>query len=100
MIVRREIAEKHPWVILNLYKAFERANELANRERMQHVDYHLAAGLIPRDAIAGLRTSLARHGIGANRAVLETAAHYSHEQGLTPRLVKLEEVFAPSAMDQ
>lgn len=100
MIVRREIAEKHPWVILNLYKAFERANELANRERLQHLDYHLATGLIPREAIAGVRTSLVQHGIRANRIVLETAARYSHEQGLTPRLVKLDEVFAPSAMDQ
>ena len=32
----------------------------------------------------------------ANRKVLETAAQYSYEQGLTPRLVKLEELFAPA----
>ena len=32
--------------------------------------------------------------------VLETAAQYSHEQGLTPRVAKLEDVFAPSTMDQ
>jgi 4,5-dihydroxyphthalate decarboxylase len=100
MIVRKEIADKHPWVILNLYKAFERANELANRERLQHLDYHLAAGLMPREATAGLRTSLVQHGIRANRNVLETAARYSYEQGLTPRLMKLEEIFAPSAMEQ
>ena len=40
------------------------------------------------------------HGIAANRAVLETAAQYSHEQGLTPRLMKLEELFAASTMMQ
>jgi hypothetical protein len=32
--------------------------------------------------------------------VLETAAQYSFEQGLTPRLVKLEEVFAANALDE
>jgi len=32
--------------------------------------------------------------------VLETAAQYSFEQGLTPRLVKLDEVFAASTMEQ
>jgi len=47
-----------------------------------------------------LRTPVVRHGIRANRLTLETAARYSHEQGLTPRPVKLEEVFAPSAMEQ
>jgi hypothetical protein len=32
--------------------------------------------------------------------VLETAAQFSFEQGLTPRLMKLEEIFAPSVMEQ
>lgn len=100
MVVKREIAARHPWVILNLLKAFERANDIANGERMAHAEYHLAAGLLPPDAREALRTPLVRHGIQANRLVLETAARYSHEQGLTPRLVGLEEVFADSAMGQ
>jgi len=32
--------------------------------------------------------------------VLETTAQYSFEQGSTPRLMKLEELFAPSVMEQ
>jgi hypothetical protein len=40
------------------------------------------------------------HGIKANRHALETAAEYSFEQGLTPRLVKLEEIFAANAMNE
>ena len=40
------------------------------------------------------------YSLQANRKTLETAARYSVEQGLTPRLIKLEEVFAPSAMEQ
>lgn len=100
MVIRREIAHKHPWAVLNLYKAFERAAEIANRERVEHAAYHLAAGLLPSEAGGALRTPLVQHGIRANRMVLETAARYSHEQGLTPRHLTLEQIFAANAMEQ
>jgi 4,5-dihydroxyphthalate decarboxylase len=100
MVVKREIAEKHPWVVLNLLKAFDKANALADAQRMEHVDYHVAAGAISQDAAKALREPMLLHGIKANRKILETAAQYSLEQGLTPRLMKLDEVFAPSTMDQ
>jgi 4,5-dihydroxyphthalate decarboxylase len=100
MVVRRAIAEQHPWVVLNLLKAFDAANEVANAQRMEHAEYHSAAGLISHDAAQALAAPVIRHGIKANRKVLETAATYSLEQGLTPRLMKLDEVFAKSTMDQ
>jgi 4,5-dihydroxyphthalate decarboxylase len=100
MIIRREIAERHPWAVLNLVKAFDRANEIAERERLEHAEYHLASGLLPAGARDALRTPLVRHGVRANRLVLETAAQYSQEQGLTPRRMKLDEVFAASTLDQ
>ena len=97
MVVKRELAARHPWIVLNVLKAFERANEIAERERLEHAQYHIATGLLARDAV---HTQLVKHGVKANRLVLESAAQYSHEQGLTPRRVRLEELFAPSAMDQ
>jgi 4,5-dihydroxyphthalate decarboxylase len=100
MVVKREIAEKHPWVVLNLLKAFQRANQIAHAERMEHVHYYLETGLLPREARAALETPLLRHGFTANRQVLETVAQYSHEQGLTPRLMPLDEIFAASTLDQ
>jgi hypothetical protein len=86
-------------VTLNLYKAFVRANELANEQRLEHAEYHRDAGLISREAFDAMKTPLVQHGVKANRAVLETAARYSHEQGLTPRVIPLEDVFASSTMD-
>ncbi len=100
MVIKREIADKHPWVVLNIFKAFEEANEIAEKARMEAVRYHLECGLVSSDAVTALATPLIRHGIQANRKVLETAALYSFEQGLTPRLMKLEEIFAPSVMEQ
>ncbi|HUK59465.1 MAG TPA: hypothetical protein VLV50_09565 [Stellaceae bacterium] len=100
MIVRRRIAQQEPWVVLNLYKAFERANEIAHQQRMAHVEYHIASGLLPPETRTALDTQVLKHGIKFNRNILETAARYSHEQGLTPRLMKLEEIFAASTLDQ
>lgn len=99
MAIRKELVDRHPWVVLNLYKAFERANDIADKQRLEHVELHLAARLLGPEAEEALRTPLLRHGIKANRNVLETAARYSLEQGLTPRLMGLEEVFAASTMD-
>jgi 4,5-dihydroxyphthalate decarboxylase len=100
MVIKRELAEKHPWAVLNILKAFERANAAANRQRMEHTEYHVETGLLPADARKALQVPIVSHGIAANRAVLETVAQYSQEQGLTPRLMKLDELFAASAMAQ
>lgn len=100
MVIRRTIADEHPWVVLNILKAFKAANELANRQRMEHVDYYRVAGLISEEAWDALQEPLIQHGVAANRETLEAAALYSYEQGLTDRLVGLEEVFAASTMDQ
>jgi 4,5-dihydroxyphthalate decarboxylase len=100
MVIRRSIAENQPWVVLNLFKAFERANNVANAQRMEQIDYHVATGIVTPDVAKALAAPLVTHGIAANRFVLETATQYSFEQGLTPKLAKLDEIFAKSAMEQ
>ena len=100
MVIKRAFAEKHPWVILNLMKAFDRANAIATRERVEHAADHVATGLLPADARAALGQPVIEHGIKANRKILETCADYSLEQGLTPRRMKLEEIFAACTMGQ
>ena len=94
-VVRRDVFDKAPWVVLNLIKAFNRANEIANAQRAEHVADHLATGLLAGDA----KTPLIHHGVKANRKVMETIAQYSLEQALTPRLIKIEELYAPSALE-
>ena len=94
-VVRRDVYDKEPWVAQNLLKAFIAANDIANQRRQQHVEYHLAAGLLTGDA----KTPIVRHGIKANRHVIETIAQYSLEQGLTKRLIKLDEIYAPNVME-
>jgi 4,5-dihydroxyphthalate decarboxylase len=100
MVIKRELAEQHPWAVTNILKAFNRANDLADRQRREHVEYHLETGVLPEGARKALDTPIVVHGIDANRRVLETIAQYSLEQGLTPRLMKLDELFAASTMAQ
>jgi 4,5-dihydroxyphthalate decarboxylase len=95
MVVRKDVADKEPWIIMNLVEAFKQANDLANAQRLEHVEYHLASGLLRGDA----RTALVQHGVAANRQTIETIAQYSVEQGLTQRPVKFEELFAASTLD-
>ena len=100
MVIKRDIADKHPWAVLNLLKAFKQANDIAENAAPG------ARRVPPRDRPAAGRRARrsprrsSSHGIAANRTVLETIAQYSLEQGLTPRLMKLEELFAPSTMSQ
>ena len=49
-MVRRDVFEKDPWVVLNLIKAFNKANAIANERRVEQVADHLAAGLLSGDA--------------------------------------------------
>jgi 4,5-dihydroxyphthalate decarboxylase len=95
MVVRKDVADKEPWVVLNVLKAFNQANDIAEAERIEQLEYHLNTGLLSGDGA----TRIVRHGVAANRKIIETIAQYSLEQGLTPRLVKLEELFSPNTME-
>jgi len=97
-IVRRSLYERHPWIAINLYKAFLAAKEQVRARARELADPYLRLGLLPAEASAGFAVDPYPYGVQANRRLLETVASYSHEQGLTPRVVALEEVFAPSTV--
>ena len=98
-VIKREIVEKHPWTVLNLFNAFQQAAELADKQRMAYVGYHLETGLLPAEADKALQQPLARHGIRFNRKVLDTWLQYTYEQGVTPRQMKLEEIYPASMLE-
>jgi 4,5-dihydroxyphthalate decarboxylase len=99
MVVKRTVFEREPWVVINILKAFHEANDIAEKERREHVAYHLETGLVPPDYRKALSTRVITHGLKANRSTLETAARYSHQQGLTPRVMAMEDLFAPNALE-
>ena len=63
-------------------------------------EYYFETGLLPAAAQKPFAAPLITHGVAANRKVLETIAQYSLEQGLTPKLTQLEDLYPPSMLNQ
>jgi 4,5-dihydroxyphthalate decarboxylase len=99
MVIKRTAYERNPWAVINILKAFGEANDITEAERREHVAYHLETGLVPADYRKPLGSRLINFGLKANRATLELAAKYSNQQGLTQRIMKMEELFAPNALE-
>ena len=99
MVVRRSIHEREPWVAINLFKAFNEAKELVRSRTQELAEPFFQTGRLEPAARKALAVDPFPYGVKSNRPVLETIARYSHEQGLTPRVLGLEEIFAPATMD-
>jgi 4,5-dihydroxyphthalate decarboxylase len=96
-LIKREIVERHPWVVGNLMKAFNAAKEHAYRRVLN-----------PRNmALAWVRNALEQQ-LGVlgpdpwefgltpkNRNALETLQRYCFQQGIVRRQRALEDLFAP-----
>ena len=99
MVIKRAVFERDPWAVINILKAFDRANDIADAERREHVAYHLETGLVPPDYRKPLAARIVTHGLKANRVTLEMAAKYSNQQGLTQRIMTMDKLFAANALD-
>jgi 4,5-dihydroxyphthalate decarboxylase len=98
-VMRRSVYEQHPWTALNIFNAFRIAKERVLAEVKRESETHRVLGLLSEAGQDGLAQDPYPYGVKSNLKTLETAAQYSYEQGLTPRQVRLEEVFAPQTMD-
>ena len=97
-VIKREIYEDHPWVALNLFNAFTKARDAWRQGLQEDVAPYLTTGIL-RSESGGLETQLFDYGVKSNREILLAIARFSHEQGLTERVVGLEEIFAPQTLD-
>lgn len=94
--IRKDVAERHPWAVVNIYQAFLRAKELWREELRQSLEPYHATGLLSPEA---QQRDLFPYGVVANRALLETMIEYSFEQGLSRRKLSVEEIFHPATLD-
>ena len=99
VVVRRSLLERHPWIALNLYAAFLAAKSEARRRMLDSLQHYLAAGLFTPEVKSALEADPMAYGLQATRPVIETLAQYVHEQGLSDRVVRVEDLFAPSTLD-
>jgi 4,5-dihydroxyphthalate decarboxylase len=98
VVLREDVFREHPWAAKSIYQAFVRARDLA-------VD-----GLYDTDALRVALPWLIDHveetwrvigrdfwayGLEPNRPTFAAIGRYVHEQGLAPRVVGADELFAP-----
>jgi 4,5-dihydroxyphthalate decarboxylase len=100
--IRKTLVEKHPWLPVSVYKGFLEAKRLATEELAQigHLAVSLPWSVAELDATRQLMgADYWSYGLAENLHVIETFTRYHHEQGISPRRVKPEELFYGSALD-
>ena len=99
-IIRGDIYKKYPWVAFNLYTGFVKAKALAREQLLERIP----SALFFAPEYAAMTQEMIGddpfpYGIKANKAMLDTIVAFSHEQGLTPKKMIVEELFAQSTLD-
>jgi 4,5-dihydroxyphthalate decarboxylase len=100
--IRKTLVDKHPYLPVAVYKAFEQSkaaamaalfDTAATKVTMPFVEERLkeARDLMGQDFWA--------YGVEPNRKTLETFLRHHHAQGLSPRVVKVDELFHPSVYE-
>ncbi len=95
MGLKRELVEQHPWVVANLYQAFEQSKAMAMKRirnpRIIPLAWYQEAW-DEQEALLG--PDPWEYGLTPrNRKNLETMVGYSHAQGLISRNIPLDELF-------
>ncbi len=100
--IRKTLVEKHPYLPVAVFKAFEASKAAAmaalrdtsaTKVTLPFVEERLkeARDLMGEDFWA--------YGVEPNRRTLETFLRHHHSQGLSPRVMKVEEMFHPSVYE-
>ena len=102
VVIRRDVYESNRWVAQSLYKAFVQAQ----RRTYDQLQTTMAlATMLPwqiahvEEARALMGEDWWAYGVQPNRHVLDTFLRYHHEQGLSKRRLKIEELFAPETLE-
>jgi len=102
VVIRRDVYDRHPWVAQSLYKAMLAAKGAAYRNLY---DTSALRFMLPwlTPQLEEARTLLGQdywsYGLESNRETLTTFLRYHHEQGLSERLWRPEELFAPESLE-
>jgi 4,5-dihydroxyphthalate decarboxylase len=99
IVVSRDVVRRFPWVVLNLYSAFLDSKLQAIAENSARLAPYLDAGVVDGGAGRALGSDIYPYGVTPQKDLLEAAAAYAHEQGLTPSVLSLEQIFYPPTLE-
>ncbi len=101
VVIRRDIYRAHPWVAQSLYKAF------VESQRLVYEDFKetgVLKAMLPwlTAHVEELKRAMGHdwwpYGFEPNRHVIETFLRYHHEQGLSKRRLRPEDLFASETL--
>jgi 4,5-dihydroxyphthalate decarboxylase len=101
IVIKSEVLDRHPWLAMNLYKAFEEAKR---RSIGRLADITVSAA--PLAWLAPYTERMKRlfgddfwpYGLEKNRVTLQAFVDFACEQGVCHRRVVLEDLFAKQAL--
>jgi 4,5-dihydroxyphthalate decarboxylase len=100
--IRKTLAAKHPWLPAAVYKAFSQAKMLA-LEKLSDTSATKVTLPFVEEQLKAARETLGSdfwsYGVGPNRATLETFLRHHHGQGLSHKLMSVDEIFHPSTYE-
>ena len=96
IVVKKETLERHPWIAMNLFRAFEEAKDNSLRRLSSIVNSRIAIPWSHQaydDAKKIMGNNLWPYGVDANRSTLDPFLDFCFQQGLTERRVRVEDLF-------
>jgi 4,5-dihydroxyphthalate decarboxylase len=100
--VRRALAERHPWLPATIVKAFTEAKSAAWARLRDTSASQVMLPFLDEQLLSAQRLmgeDFWPYGLEPNRKALETFLRYHHEQGLSPRRLRAEELFHPASLE-
>lgn len=99
VVIRRAVAEAHPWLPANLFDAFEEARQ-RSIARLREVTASRFPLLWPAAEVERTSALFGQeywpYGVAANRPTLDAFLRWAHEQGVAHRRLAPEELFPES----
>jgi 4,5-dihydroxyphthalate decarboxylase len=102
VVLRRDVYERAQWVARSLLKAFVQARDRAYERLRETAALSYMVPWLPQQndrAVELMGQDFWPYGFDANRTVLDTFLGYHHEQGLSPKRLKPEDLFAPETFE-
>ena len=98
VVLREDLYRDHPWAARSLYKAFAQARDVAVDGRYDTDALRVALPWLIDHVEETWRVfghDFWAYGLEPNRPTFAAVGRYVHEQGLCPRVVSADELFAP-----
>jgi len=98
IVIKAETLDRHPWIAMNLFKAFEEAKTNSLRNILGSATSRIPIAWSHHAAIEAQKVfgdDCWPYGIEPNRRTLEAFLQYCLEQGVTNREVRIDELFPP-----